>query len=173
MKELGRFEIGLRGLRDGIHNFKFEVDQKFFACFEEALIGPCRIEVKVSLDRRPSLLVLQIDHEGTMKADCDRCAEEIDLPLSGSRRILVKFSEEALEEEDDVIYLEPDAERLILGPLIYDLISLSVPMVKKYDCENDASAPCNQEVLKYLTEHQTEEEQKDDSVWDALKNLKL
>lgn len=172
MKELSTFILSLKGIATGVSNYRFDLDDDFFNHFPNALIGPSEIPVEVSLDKRPSMIIVDVSHGGFMETDCDRCMERIQLPLQGSRQYIVKFVDQLQEDEDEVIFMERDAEQLNLAPIIYEAVTLSLPLVKVYDCESDPDAPCNYEVLDYLDSE--EEDPKDiPTVWDDLKNLKL
>jgi uncharacterized metal-binding protein YceD (DUF177 family) len=83
---------------------------------------------------------------------------------------VLKFVEEEQEDEEDVIYVVQDEDYYNLSPLINEGVTLSLPMIKVYDCLSDPKAPCNKEVLKYLNRGASEEVS---PVWDQLKNLKL
>jgi uncharacterized metal-binding protein YceD (DUF177 family) len=83
---------------------------------------------------------------------------------------VLKFVEEEQEDEEDVIYVIQDEDYYNLSPLINEGVTLSLPMIKVYDCQSDPNAPCNKEVLKYLKRGASEEVS---PVWDQLKNLKL
>lgn len=171
MKALAGYKIALGSLKEGVHFFQYVLNGAFFEHFEESLIGECEFEVQLSIDRQPDLMILSLVYHGFMVTECDRCAETIELPMEDSRQLLLKFAEADMEDEEEVIYLSFDAEEFDVALLLYDVISLSVPMVKKYDCEADVNAHCNKEVLEYLD--RSEDSTSDDSVWDDLKNIKL
>jgi uncharacterized metal-binding protein YceD (DUF177 family) len=123
------------------------------------------------VEKRLENMVLTLSHQGYMVTACDRCLEEIKLPVAGTKTFVLKFVEEAQEEEEDIIYLLQDQDHYDLSGLINEVVTLLLPMVKTYDCENDPGAPCNPEVLKYLQRQISENEIS--PVWDELKNLKL
>jgi uncharacterized metal-binding protein YceD (DUF177 family) len=171
MKVSDQFSLPLKALKDGMSVFEYKLDGDFFQSFENELIGACEISQKVILDKRSEVIVLIFSHEGYMITDCDRCLEEIKLPLRGSKTFVVKFVEESQEDEEDIIYLLQDQDKFDLSSLINEVVTLSLPMVKTYDCENDVKSPCNPEVLKYLDREDISEDSS--PVWAELKNLKL
>ena len=172
MKALVPFSIPVKGLRNGMHQFEFQVDSNFFSCFEASPIENGNIRIDLDFDKRPGLYVLEFKLEGTVKTECDRCLEQIDLPISGHQRLLVKFSEDAEKEEADVVYISMEDTMLNVAQFVYEYIILALPMVRVYDCENDENAKCNPEMLKYLEgEIENQQESAPNPIWDALKDF--
>jgi len=170
MKAQDQYILPLKSIKEGTKILEFELGKDFFKSFDNELIGECSIHQKIIVEKRSEFLLL-FSHHGYMKANCDRCLELIKIPLSAEQRFVLKFVEDEQEDEEEIIYLSQDQDRYDLAPLINEVITLSVPMVKVYDCQNDESAPCNREVLKYL--HHGEPSKVESQIWDQLKKLKL
>jgi len=168
MKGLEAFVLPISGLLDGAHYFLFQVDDRFFSHFEKSLITAGAFEVKLEFDKRPDLAILHFDFQGHITVNCDRCLELIQIPVSGRNELLIKFGRQA-EEEEEIIYLPWKVENLNVAKYIYEFITLAMPLIKKYDCEMDPHAHCNEEVLKYLRLPDIENDK--DSVWSDLKKL--
>lgn len=176
MDSLVQYSIPVKGLRTGTHQFDFHIDSEFFKLFENSPIADGNIELTLLFDKRPDMYVLQFDFEGTVKTECDRCLEFINLPVSDSQRLVVKFSEtaESEAEEADVIYIHPESQHLNVANYIYEYIILSMPFMKVYDCENDDNRVCNQEMLSYIQNvEESEEETERNPLWEELKNLNI
>ncbi|MCB0665283.1 MAG: DUF177 domain-containing protein [Saprospiraceae bacterium] len=172
MKAPDQYNLPLKSIGEGARIFEFELDQDFFKSFENDLLGECSIVQKVEVTRRPDFLILSFSHEGFLKADCDRCLEKIRIPISGEKQFILKFVDQEQEDEEEVIYLLRDEDHFDLAPLINELTTLSIPIVKVYDCEKDPDAPCNPEVLRYLDSHEEPSEGRS-QIWEQLKDLKL
>ena len=86
MKNLAQYSIPFKGLNDGLHELTFKVNAEFFQHFEESYLDDGNVEIKVDLDKRPSMMVLDIDFSGTVKTLCDLCGDEGDLPIEGTAR---------------------------------------------------------------------------------------
>lgn len=177
MKDLVQYVIPVSGLKTGVHEYDFQVDKTFFKYFEGSLIEDGNIHLKMNLDKRSDLYVVHFDFEGTVKAECDRCLVTIDLPISGHQRLLVKlFEEDSAEEDSDVIYLPAHTQKWDISRLVYEYISLSLPMIKVYDCEEDENPVCDEDMLRYLDIEEEEEHSDEDTppsnpIWDQLKGL--
>jgi len=174
MEGLVEYSIPIHGLGNGLHRFQFEIDESFFRHFSESPVEAGAVSVTLDFDKRPDMYVMEFEFEGSLKAECDRCLAEIDLPVSGRERLLVKFSYEAEAEEAEVIYISPEAQQLNVARYIYEFIVLALPLIKVYDCENDENRVCNEEMLDYLEGHDPQNDLTDDEVnpvWEELKKL--
>ncbi len=172
MDALVQYSIPVKGLRNGTHEFNFYIDHTFFACFENTPVNDGNVEVKMIFDKRPGLFVLEFDLAGTVKTECDRCLAEIDLPIAGQQRLLVKFSEEKESEEADVIFVAPDLQQLNVAKYIYEYIVLAMPMIKVYNCREQDPPVCNEEMLRYLEqEGEEQDEATHNPLWDELKKF--
>jgi uncharacterized protein len=175
MNALVPFSLPIQGLRDGVHEFRFEIGQDFFSCFEAVPFSDGQIEMDLVLDKRPSLIVLEFDFSGTVRTECDRCLAEIDLPIEGFQRLVVKYSEEEESDDADVWYVHPEAEELNVAQFAYEYIVLAVPMVRVYDCELENPPVCDFEMLDFLKKQQEADdagESSDNPAWKELKNWK-
>lgn len=164
------YSIPIQGLKSGIHQFKYALDNAFFAHFEGSPIESGAIAVQVQLDKRSDMLLLDFSFDGYCDAECDRCTAPIQLPVQDDRQLVIKYGDPEGEEDDEVVFISREAPELNISPYLYEFAVLAMPITNTYDCENDPEPPCNREVLKYL--ENGADEGKSNPVWDALKGLK-
>ena len=169
MQALRQFSIPIKGLKTGLHEFKFEIDQEFFKSFENSPVKSGLLNCALAFDKKDDHILLNFETQGSVVTTCDRCTSKINLPLSSDYEIIVKYGE-GNNEMEEVYYLDPDAHEINVASLIYEQIVLALPMIKVYDCEVDDPRPCNVEILSILSE---ESEQASNPLGDALKNLKI
>ncbi len=163
------YSLPIQGLKTGVHHFKFEVDSAFFAQFEDSPLQEGKVFFELELDKRPDMMLLNFTLEGFTKAECDRCTAEIDLPLEDERQLIVKFGDEDIETEDEVVFVHRDAPVFNVAKYLYEFAVLALPITNTYDCENEPEPPCNFEVLKHLKSDS--DAGKTDSIWDSLRGL--
>ena len=180
MNVLKSFNIPIKGALLGQHEYEFIVDDEFFSAFEYKPFDKGNFKVNLLMDKRPNLLDLEFIIEGNFSAPCDRCLAEIQIPIFSERRILVKFDDLGKEDTDEVIYINSEESHLQVAGLIFELISLSIPISKTLDCDNNDYQFCDKEVLaKYdeiddeLTKAEEEEQEDKLAIWDKLKDIKL
>ncbi|MBK9270749.1 MAG: DUF177 domain-containing protein [Saprospiraceae bacterium] len=169
MPFLKQFVIPLKGLLDGQHQYQFRLDKEFFIHFESSPIQESDIVVSIDLDKHLDLMTVRMTITGWVKETCDRCLAEIKLPVSRIYDLVIKKSE-GESEDPDLILLNPEAHEFSFASLLYEYACLAVPLSKVFACEEVDPKPCNEDVLKYIKAES--DSQKDDSVWDVLKNIK-
>ncbi|MEI9934345.1 MAG: DUF177 domain-containing protein [Ferruginibacter sp.] len=149
------FEIAFVGLKPGIHEFIYEVDDKFFAEIENRDFANCTAMVKLQLDKKSSFMLLKFEVGGKVDVVCDRCGNMLTKDLWDEFNMLVKMvdnPEEMNEQEDDpdVFYISRTESHLYLNDWIYEFVSLSIPLQKMCSEEEMGGPQCNIEVLEKL-----------------------
>lgn len=173
METLVEFSIPIKGLRDGVHGYKFNIDRTFFSHFEQSPILEGGFEVALEFNKRPEMFELNFTFNGTAKQACDRCLVQVDLPIEGENRLLVKFSEEPVEEDADVVFVSRDISSFNVAKYIYEYICLSLPLINIFECESLPNPPCDQKVLDRLEQMEYPEDTdkgETNSIWDELKD---
>jgi uncharacterized protein len=179
MNGLLPFSLPIKGLRDGVHAFKLDIDETFFAEFPESPIKQGKVLLDLQLDKRPNLMVLDFDFKGTVRTECDRCMAEIDLPIADQQQLLVKLSETEVSNDPEVIYIHPETSDLNVGPYAYEYVILAIPLIRAYDCQAEQNPPCNKEIFSILEKNAEKPDQVEESepntdnpLWSELKNWK-
>src|ERR1700753_2664502 len=98
------FEIAFVGLKPGVHEFQYEVDDKFFAESESREFSNCHAVIKLQLDKKTSFMLLKFEVGGKADLACDRCGNPLKKDLWDEFNMLVKMvdnPEEMNEQEDD------------------------------------------------------------------------
>lgn len=179
MSSENEYVIQFSGLKLGLHSFDFEIGKEFFESFEYSDIQECKVKVDMSMEKSSTMMVLLFDVNGNINNPCDRCLEEVELPIEGNYRQVVKFSDFEEESQDDEIIILPSAEYEIdVKKLIYDFIMLSIPLKRAHEegeCDeelaNELNAYLVEELPEEITDTETDEEDIDPR-WEALKDLK-
>jgi uncharacterized metal-binding protein YceD (DUF177 family) len=171
MNAFAPYAIPIQGLKVGPHHFHFDLDQSFFAHFEDSPIAESALAFSVQLDKRPDMLLFDFTLEGHVGAECDRCTANIHLPVADERQLIVKYGEDEGEAEDEVVFIHRETSVFNLAPYLYEFAVLALPIRNIYDCQRGPNPPCNREVLDFL-EKEEAERQKPSAVWDALKDFK-
>jgi len=170
MASLNNFSIPVRGIKSGLHQFKFHLDSSFFSEFEDSLIEEGKVDVLLDFDKRPDMFVLDVEVQGTVKAECDRCLADINLPIDGQFQLIIKLSDHE-SEVDEVVYLPAETTEINVAKYIYEFVGLSVPMMKTYDCQSDNLPPCDQAVLTRLEQEEKDQKETKNPIWDELNKL--
>ncbi len=149
------FEIAFVGLKPGIHQFNYNIDDKFFSNYGNQDFTHCKAAIKLELDKKPSFMFLKFDIDGFADVNCDRCGNILPLRLWEEFKIMVKLVDNPeqmneQEEDPDVYYIGHSESHLHLADWVYEFINLSIPMQKMCSPEEMGGPQCNKEILAKL-----------------------
>jgi uncharacterized metal-binding protein YceD (DUF177 family) len=179
VKKLRDYEIGIAKLSNKKHVFEFEMDDSFFALFEQEIMLGGKLLAKVELDKTESLLSLHFDIKGHVRLTCDRSLEEFDQPVDVEETLRIRYGPENAELDDDMWQITPETQTLNVAQHLYDYIGLSLPMKKLHPrFLEEMDEESEGDILIYSSRNTGDSERDDsdddddiDPRWDALKNL--
>ena len=178
MSNRREFEIAFVGLKPGIHEFRYDIDDKFFDDFQQQDFRNTKALVKLTLDKKTGFLLLKFEVGGKLEVACDRCNGNLPLELWDEFNITVKMVEEPelmneQEEDPDVYYISRGESHVDVAGWIYEFINLSIPMQKVCNFEKMDGPFCNPEALDALKKMDTGEvESKKNPIWKGLEKFK-
>ena len=161
------YNIAFKGLSQGKHIFEYEVDGKFFAEFGGGVVDEGNVNVRVTLEKQSALMILWFDLEGAVNVQCDRCLEMYDQPIKGSERIFVKFGDKEYVDG----WVSNNDYQLNVAQLIYEFISLAIPIKRIHPDDENGNSTCDREMLEKLEKYIVKEDEAKSSVWNDLKKL--
>lgn len=171
------FEIAFVGLKPGIHEFGYEITDKFFDEFQQQDFRNCKANIKLTLDKKNGFMLLKFELGGKLEVTCDRCNNNLPIDLWDEFNIIVKMVEEPelmneQEDDPDVYYISRGESHLSLENWIYEFINLSIPMQKVCNYENMDGPYCNKEVREVLKKMEPEKEKTENPIWKGLEKFK-
>ncbi|MEP7197015.1 MAG: hypothetical protein ABI851_10880 [Saprospiraceae bacterium] len=170
MDYLKQFSLPFKGMTDGSHEYRFELDSRFFDHFSESPIQKSQIDVLIQAEKQGSYLTVDFIISGLMMTGCDRCLAEINLPINGRYHFIIK---KALgeSEDPDLIFVNPDTTEWLIADLLYEFSCLSIPISKEIECSRLENPPCDFDVLNRIQKET--EKAEDNSIWEDLKRLNI
>jgi uncharacterized protein len=163
-----QYSILFKSLRTGIHSFKFVMDSRFFEHFDNPECPGGAFSVDLEMDKKSHLLSMFFTFSGEATVTCDRCLDEFSLPLEFNTRLFVRFGEEVMETDADVIYLDPNEHKLNLAEYLLESICLNLPVKRVHENIDD----CNRDMIRKLNKHVIKPDEKGtDPRWDSLRDI--
>jgi uncharacterized protein len=163
-----QYSILFRSLRTGVHNFNFVMDSRFFEHFDNPECPGGDFSVSLELDKKSHLLSMIFIYSGKATVICDRCLEEFSLPLEFSTRLFVRFGEEVMETDAEVLYLDPNEHNLNVAEYLLESVCLNLPVKRVHENSDD----CNRDMIIKLDKHRINPEEKGtDPRWDSLRDI--
>lgn len=179
MKSLQQYSIPFTGLKLGIHDFEFEVNDAFFNEFEYSLVKSGSLKVDLELDKQETMMILNFHISGEMKLGCDVCLADYPYSVEIKERQIVKLngSEDLEDDTEEIIVLKRSETEINVATLIYEFINLAAPYISR--CSDEGNTEwCDLEMITKLQQlapgpkEAVEEEEIADPRWEALKKIK-
>ena len=172
------YDIAFVGLKQGVHEFSYQVTDKFFEAYQQQDFRNCRANVKLTLDKQNGFMLLKFEVGGSLEITCDRCGSAV-LPMQlwDEFNLAVKFAEEPeqmneQEEDPDVYYIGRGESHLHVADWIYEFINLSIPMQRMCSEEQMGSEFCNNDVLDMLKKQGDAPNEAENPIWKGLEKIK-
>ena len=162
------YDIEFIKLSNGSHSYSYEIGKDFFELYGNDLLSNGDIKVNLTLLKSETFFELDFVQDGAIALTCDRCLDPLNYPVKGELKVVVKVGVEQEDEDENVLYISPEAHSINVAQTIYELISLSLPLVRY--CE-DANKECNEEMISKINGNGEESPNEVDPRWNKLKDL--
>ena len=173
------FIIPLNGLKQGKTRFSWKAGAEFFRQFDNKDIKDAEILVDVEVEKSGTYLGIDAEVSGNLTVACDRCGDDVSLPIRTAISQSVKFGAEPVsgeevvvsaEDERETVYLPEDGDELDMSQTVYDFACLALPMKKVHP-----DGECDPVTLRFLSGEdfvpQERNEDKAESPFAVLKGL--
>ena len=170
-----KFIIPLNGLAAGKNEFFWQAGKEFFDSFENAEILDAQLDADVIVEKSGRYLGVDCDVRGKVTVECDRCLDELDMPVDVEIRLSVKYgmeenSEEPQPGEREVVFIPDTDAEFDMSQIIYDYVCLSLPMQRTHE-----PGECNPEAMRYygspIEVESSEQEESENNPFASLKNM--
>lgn len=148
---MGKFDIykiDLKGMRDDLAEYEYILDSDYFTYIGEQELQEGKVVVELTVKRGLDVFELDFQISGVVSVPCDRCLENMDLPISSNERLIVKFGRTYSEEADNLIVIPEEEGVINVAWLMYEFIVLAVPMRHVH-----APGECNKDMAAKLSRH--------------------
>ena len=145
------FIVPLSDLPSGKTLLRWHAEGQFFSAFENSEILDADLVVGVKVEKSGRYAGVEMDVEGTVVVECDRCLGDLELPVSVHPSFSIKFGEateepsSAFEGEKEILMLSESDADLDLRQVIYDYVCTSLPLTRVHP-----EGECDPETVKYL-----------------------
>jgi uncharacterized metal-binding protein YceD (DUF177 family) len=184
---LGKFDaykIDLKSLSAGVHNYEYTLDNKFFSDIDGQEVSKGKVQVALQVRRSQKMSEMTFRLEGIVYVPCDRCLDDMEIPVESNNLLVVKFGKEYSEESDEIVVI-PEAEGEInLAWFLYEFVALAIPMKHIHPpggCNKQMTAALKKHTARSSENYEGEEGEDvfseedgaptSDPRWDALRGL--
>lgn len=187
MGKFTAYKLPLKSLTKGSHTFDYRLDKQFFTDMENTDVRDAAVDVRLTVDYNGDVYALAFNVSGTVTLLCDRCLDDLVLPIDTRYDITVRYGD-CYNDDSDTLLEIPDSDNFLnVAYMIYDTVVLAIPikhahplgkcnrqmsaLLKKHRAGADAYAD---EMLDGLDDDDTDDggaTPPADPRWDALRNL--
>ena len=170
---IDNYTLTLSDLKSGAYTFTWGAGTEFFEAFENEQIRAAELEIRGRAQKTASSVLIDLEIDGFLTVPCDRCLEDVQMPVDTAVSLKVRFGQPSAEDADEedgreLILIAPGEGELDLSQVIYDYACLSLPI----QCRHREGG-CNPEASKFLKPSKATSVTPDpaDSPFAALKGL--
>jgi uncharacterized metal-binding protein YceD (DUF177 family) len=174
--EFKAFILSFAGLKQGKHQFKYEVDNTFFENFGFEEFNSSSLIIDAELDKRNTIMDLFLKATGSVNLNCDVTNEPFDLDIDVSMDLVIKFGDTFNDDNEDLLILSHGDYEFNIAQYVYEMLVLSIPQKRVHPGVEDGSLESDVlDKLEELSVSMPEEKSNSKDIdprWDALKKLK-
>jgi len=125
-----------------------QLDDHFFSAIEATDIQKGNLTCVVEISQNLGGYELKFHTTGFVMVQCDRCLDEMQLPIATKNHLNVKFGEENADEGDDLIVVSEEEGVLDVAWHVYEFIVLALPIKHVHK-----KGECNEEMYEEYCKH--------------------
>ncbi|GAE82299.1 YceD family protein [Bacteroides reticulotermitis] len=148
MGKFDKYKIDLKGMQADSVKYEFALDNLYFSHIDGPEVQKGKVNVVLTIKRTSHAFELNFQTEGIVWVPCDRCLDDMEIPVTSSDKLMVKFGREYAEEGDNLIVIPEDEGEINVAWFIYEFIALAIPMKHIH-----APGKCNRTVTGKLSKH--------------------
>lgn len=177
MSNRREFEIAFVGLKPGVHEFTYHIDDRFFEEYNEQDFRNPDANVTLLLEKSNGFMILRFEIGGQAEVTCDRCSNNLPIQLFDEFKVMIKMTDDPAlmneqEEDPDVYYISRGESHIDVKDWIYEFINLSIPMQKTCEYENMDGPYCNPAAREVLKKMRQDESRGTNPIWKGLEKFK-
>lgn len=172
------FLLRIGGQTLGEHCVSIVCDKTFFDIAEMEDLHDGLLNIRIKMEVQEQMVLIDFHFSGYVLAPCDRCLDDVKVPMDFSERLVVKLVENpaAYANEDDeaenLWFVGEKEPTLDVFHFVYESILLALPMKIVHPDDENGNSTCNPEILDRLQKLSGKDE-KTDPRWDALKDIEV
>lgn len=137
----------LKTMPEGTQEFTYHLGKQFFVNMESADIHDADLTVNLTVTHKHDLYQLAFHVAGTVTLICDRCLDDLILPIEADYDINVKYGAD-YDETDDLLIIPETDNYLNVSYMIFDTASLAIPIKHVHPM-----GKCNRAMSALLRKH--------------------
>lgn len=151
MGKFSAYNVPLKSLASGRHEFDFQLDKQFFVNMESTDIHGADLHVKLTVDYKNDVYDLKFKITGLVVLICDRCLDTMDFPIDADYHIQVKYGDDYNDDSDELLEIPYGDNSLNVAYMLYDTVTLAIPIKHVHPL-----GKCNRQMSALLKKHRVQ-----------------
>lgn len=148
MGKFDLYKVDLKNMKEDVREYDYLLDNKFFIDIDGAELQKGKVKVHLVVKKLTEMFEFSFQLEGIAVIPCDRCLDDMDLPIETQSRLVVKFGKDFSEENDEVVIIPEDEGVINLAWFMYEFVALAIPIKHVH-----APGKCNKAMSSKLKKH--------------------
>lgn len=148
MGKFTAYKLPLKSLAKGSHEFDYTLGKQFFVDMESADVRDADVKVKLTVTYNGDVYDLNFAFNGEVTVLCDRCLDDLHLPIETTYHILVKYGDSYNDDSDDLLEIPESDNYLNVAYMLYDTVALAIPIKHVHPL-----GKCNRAMSAILKKH--------------------
>lgn len=171
MGKFTAYKLPLKSLAAGTYDYEYHLGKQFFTDMESADIHDADLTVKLTVTHKRDIYRLDFTITGTITLICDRCLDDLIMPVDTTYSIAVKYGDDYNDEADDLLIIPESDNFLNVANMIYDTVALTIPIKHVHPM-----GKCNRQMSAMLRKHRAhrpgdEDAELEDNLIDEMETM--
>lgn len=171
MGKFTAYKLPLKSLAAGTYDYEYHLGKQFFTDMESADIHDADLTVKLTVTHKRDIYRLDFTITGTITLICDRCLDDLIMPVDTTYSIAVKYGDDYNDEADDLLIIPESDNFLNVAYMIYDTVALTIPIKHVHPM-----GKCNRQMSAMLRKHRAhrpgdEDAELEDNLIDEMESM--
>lgn len=132
----------------GEQSFEFHLGKTFFSNMENPDIHDADLDVALTVVHKSDLYQFDFHITGTITLICDRCLDDLVMPVDTTYSIAVKYGDDYNDDNDDLLVIPYSDNYLNVAYMIHDTVALTIPIKHVHPM-----GKCNRQMSAVLKKH--------------------
>lgn len=151
MGKFTAYKLPLKSLSEGTHEFDYKLDKQFFVNMEYADVRDADLDVHLVVKHHNDLYSLDFHISGTVTLLCDRCLDDLVMPIDTNYSIDVEYGDDYNDESDSLLIIPQSDNYLNVAYMLFDTVVLCIPMKHVHPL-----GKCNRAMSALLKKHRAQ-----------------
>lgn len=168
MGKFSAYNLPLKTLTEGTHEFDYRLDKQFFVNMENSDVRDADLAVHLTVTHRNALYSLRFHITGPLTLLCDRCLDDLVIDIDTTYDINVEYGDDYNDESDDLLIIPESDSNLNVSYMLYDTVVLAIPIKHVHPL-----GKCNRQMSALLKKHRAggEDDELAESMMESIDDM--